>query len=150
MDPSMVTKMMPAAEPIPAVEDAFKEGRIGIGDRYNISLLPASEQHVPLELALGGASRDEVARESRKRRNGNVAGNGAPTVRTAKQIRIPLATDTATGTVTISGEAIDLEDAENILKEATKAIRSAKDQGLNVSTAQKVWKDRASAAGGAQ
>jgi ParB/RepB/Spo0J family partition protein len=144
MDPSMVTKMLPAGEPIPAVEDAFKAGRIGIGDRYNISLLPPAEQPVPLELKLSGASRDEVARESRKRRNGN----GAPAVRTSR-IRIPLATETATGTVTLAGDAIDLEDAENLLKEALKAIRSAKDKGLNSTTAQKVWKDMAAAGGGA-
>ena len=95
-----------------------------------------------LSLKLNGASRDEVARESRKRRNGS-----APAVRTSR-IRIPLATETAAGTVTIAGDAIDLEDAENILKEALKAIRSARDKGLNSATAQKVWKDMAAAGGG--
>ncbi len=136
MDPSMVTKMLPAGEPIPAVEDAFKAGLIGIGDRYNILLLPPAEQHIPLELKLGGASRDEIARVSRKRRNGS-----APAVRASK-IRIEL---TSGATVTVAGDDLSLDDAIEAAKDALKEMTKGRDQGLDAKTLVAVCRDKAKA-----
>jgi ParB-like chromosome segregation protein Spo0J len=146
IDYSMVGKLLPSGELIPDVEVAFKAEQIGIRDRYNISLVAPSEQHIPLELALEGASSDDVARECRNRRNGKRSSNGVPAVRTSK-IKIPLATETATGTVTVAGmpeQNIDLEDAETLLKEALTAVRAAKGK-LDTKTAQAVWRDMAKA-----
>ncbi len=137
MDPSMVGRMLPSGELIPAVEEAFKAGLIGISDRYNISLLPPAEQPVPLELKLSGASRDEVARESRKRRNGK----GAAQVRASK-IRCPLPSGHV---VTVSGEEISLEEAIEAMSEAVKLAKAALSKGLNAKTAMNVWKDVAAA-----
>ena len=137
MDPSMVTKMLPAGEPIPAVEDAFKAGRIGIGDRYNISLLPPDEQQVPLELKLSGASRDEVARESRKRRNGN----GAAQVRASK-IKCPLPSGIV---ITASGADLSLDDFIEALGAALKEAKKALEQGLDSKTFAAVVRDKAKA-----
>ncbi len=135
MDPSMVTKMLPAGEPIPAVEDAFKTGRIGIGDRYNIALLPPAEQPVPLELKLSGASRDEVARESRKRRNGN----GAAQVRASK-IKCPLPSGIV---ITASGADLSLDDFIEALGAALKEAKKALEQGLDSKTFAAVVRDKA-------
>jgi len=137
MDPSMVTKMLPAGEPIAAVEDAFKAGRIGIGDRYNISLLPPAEQPVPLELKLSGASRDEVARESRKRRNGK----GAAQVRASK-IKCPLPSGIV---ITASGADLSLDDFIEALGAALKEAKKALEQGLDSKTFAAVVRDKAKA-----
>jgi ParB family chromosome partitioning protein len=135
MDPSMVGKMLPTGELIPAVEDAFKAGRIGIGDRYNISLLPPAEQEIPLELKLSGASRDEVARESRRRRNGK----GAAQVRASK-IRCPLPSGIV---ITASGADLSLDDFIEALATALKEAKKALEQGLDSKTFAAVVRDKA-------
>jgi ParB/RepB/Spo0J family partition protein len=137
MDPSMVTKMLPAGELIPAAEEAFKAGLIGIGDRYNIALLPLAEQQAPLELKLSGASRDEVARESRKRRSMPSLAR----VRTSR-IKCPLPSGQL---VTVSGEEVSLEEAIESLGEALKQMKAALAKNLNVKTAMAFWKDIAAA-----
>jgi ParB/RepB/Spo0J family partition protein len=138
IDASMVTKMLPAGELIQAVEDAFKSGRIGIGDRYNISLQPPGEQEALLNLKLSGASRDELARLGRKRRNGS---DSAPQVRTSR-VRCDLAGGTS---VVVSGEEMTLDDMIEALAEAHKEAKKARDQGLDVKTFQAVMRDKAKA-----
>jgi ParB/RepB/Spo0J family partition protein len=137
MDPSMVGKMMPSGELISAVEEAFRAGRIGIGDRYNISLLSPADQHAPLELRLGGASRDEIARESRKRRNGK----GAAQVRAGK-IKCPLPSGIV---ITASGADLSLEDFIEALGAALKEAKKALEQGLDSKTFAAVVRDKAKA-----
>jgi ParB/RepB/Spo0J family partition protein len=138
MDPSMVTKMLPTGELIPAAEDAFKARQIGIGDRYNISLLPIGEQEALLARKLSGASRDVLAHEGRQRRNGD---RPAPAVRTAK-IKCPLPSGQV---VTVAGRDLSLEEAIESLGEALKQMKAALAKGLNARTAERVWKDVAAA-----
>jgi len=139
MDPSMVGRMLPSGELIPAVEDAFKAGLIGISDRYNISLLSPAEQQVPLELKLFGASRDEVARESRKRRNGK----GAAQVRASK-IKCPLPSGIV---ITASGADLSLDDFIEALGAVLKEAKKALEQGLDSKTFAAVVRDKAKACG---
>lgn len=140
-DPSMPTKLLMFERCIPAVKEHVQAGRLGLRDMIAIGALPPEDQPALLAVKLGGASAEEVGRQSRKRRNGP-----APKGQTAKKIRIPLATEAASGVVTVASDEIDLEDAEVILKEALKAVRQAKEKSLDCRTAQLYWKDVAAAA----
>jgi len=136
MEESLLWKYLQAKKLCPEAMQAYKDGTLALRAMVEVSKLPLEEQ--PAFMKAGGTC-DEM-RAARIRRNGQAA----PAVRTARS-RIPLATEAATGTVTVAGEAIDLEDAENILKEALRAVRAAKDKGLNAATAQRVWREVAAA-----
>jgi ParB family transcriptional regulator, chromosome partitioning protein len=138
-DPSMITRLLSPSRCIPEAQEALEDGRIGISDCYAISLVPPEQQPELLQLKLSGASRDEIARQSRKRRNGS---GSAPTVRVSR-IRITLGSGVQ---VTVAGEDLDLENAGEWLAEARKQVREARDQNLDARTAQAVWRDRAKAA----
>jgi ParB-like chromosome segregation protein Spo0J len=138
IDPATVTKNLTLFDCIPDVQEAAKAGKIGLSGWYEISKSP--DQAAALAAALNGATRDEL--QTRSRRNGN--GHAQPVVRLPR-IKIPLATETATGTVTLAGDDIDLDDAETLLKEATKAVKAARDKNLDAKTAQAVWRDMAKA-----
>ncbi len=78
------------------------------------------DQLVMLTGASSGAitSRDELERQGRKRRSAG----GQASVRLPR-IKIPLASETASGLVTVAAESMDLEDAERLLREALRAVR---------------------------
>lgn len=139
IDPSSVTQYLSLWDCIPEVQEAARAGEIGLSDWYAISKSP--DQGKALALALNGSSRSELERETRRQRSGKPA---QPAVRLPR-IRIPLAGDAATGTVTVAGESIDLDDAEALLKEALKAVRAAREKNLDCKTAQAVWRDVAKA-----
>jgi ParB/RepB/Spo0J family partition protein len=143
IDPAMMTKNLALFDCHPAVQDAAKAGLIGVTDWYAIRRAP--DQLAALRKALSGATRADLEGEGKRQRNGG--GNGPPAVRTPK-LKIPLAGDAATGTVTVAGAGdIDLDAAEAILKEAQKLIRSAREKNLDPKTAQAVWRDMAKAGG---
>jgi ParB/RepB/Spo0J family partition protein len=140
VDPSLVTRWMAWEKIIDPVRQALVADKLTLTGMYAISQLPAEEQEAALAVALNAPNAAAVARAVRKQRNGN----GQSAVRMPK-IKIPLANDAATGLVVVSGESIDLDDAETLLKEALKAVRSAKDKSLDCKTAQAVWRDVANA-----
>jgi ParB/RepB/Spo0J family partition protein len=136
IDSSTVGKLLTLFACIQEVQDAARAGRLGVTDWYPISSLAPGEQAKVLAMKLNGASRDEVARESRKRRSGS-----GPAVRTAK-IKCPLPNGQ---TVTVAGSELSLEDAIESLSEAVKLMKAALAKGLNAKTAERVWKDVAAA-----
>lgn len=89
-----------------------------------------------LPLSFRGASRDALETQGRKKRAAS-----APTVR-VPSIKVTLVNDFS---VVIKGEAIDLEQGIEVLKDALKAMTKARDTGLDAKTAQAVWKDMARA-----
>ncbi|MGO9469776.1 MAG: ParB/RepB/Spo0J family partition protein [Isosphaeraceae bacterium] len=141
IDPALVTKYLSLFDCQPDVLQAAKDGLIGLTDWYAISKSP--DQAKALAMALNGSTRDGLERESRRQRS-----SSTPAVRLPR-IKIPLATDAATGTVTLSGDGLDLDAAETLLKEAMKAVKAAKDKNLDPKTAQAVWRDVAKAGGAA-
>jgi hypothetical protein len=143
-DETILSKKLSLARCIPDVWEAAKAGRIGYTKWHQISTLPPEEQPAALADCLAGVTRDEIRRRSRTRRN-EANGNGQPVIRLPK-LKIPLANETATGTVTVAGESLDLDDAETLLKEAMRAVRAAKDKNLDPKTAQAVWRDMAKGA----
>jgi ParB/RepB/Spo0J family partition protein len=140
IDASMVTRWMAWERVIEPVQQALAANAITLQAMYAISQCPQEEQAVALASALAAPNAAAATRAVRKQRNGN----GQATVRMPK-IKIPLANDGGTGLVVVSGDGIDLDDAESLLKEALKAVRAAKDKNLDCKTAQAVWRDVAKA-----
>jgi ParB family transcriptional regulator, chromosome partitioning protein len=138
-DPSWVTRYLSPSKCLPAVQEAFAAGRLGISDCYAISKVTEREQHELLALKLGGATRDDlecaVKRINRPRRNGSGC---------EKRVRCPL----ATATVIVTGNAIGLDEAIDAVLAAAKEMKRARDEGLDAKTAQAVWEKRLTKAAG--
>lgn len=141
----MVTRLLCPSRTSPACQKALLEGKITLAQCDPISKAPAEDHDALLTAALNGATRDKLEALRKKLEADR---NNPPTDSAARlpKIRIPLANDTATGIVTVAGDEIDLEGAETILKEALKAVRSAKEKNLDPKTAQRVWADMAKGA----
>ena len=151
LDPSMVTRILSPCRCIPAVQEALKQDKIGISACYAISKLPESEQAGLLALKLSGASRDQIEQAGRHKRNGKP--DGEPPQRTGR-IKIQLAINTkeisVNGMATVAalpGKEISLQEAENILTQAAKAVREAIKQGLDAKTLERVCRDKAKRGG---
>jgi ParB-like chromosome segregation protein Spo0J len=147
----MVTVNLSPSKCIPAVQDALKDGKIGNSDCYAISKLGEQEQAGLLALKLSGASRDQIEQAGRNRRNGKP--DSEPPQRTAK-IKIQLAINTkeisVNGMATVAalpGKEISLQEAENMLTQAAKAVREAIKQGLDAKTLERVCRDKAKRGG---
>lgn len=138
IDPTMVRVILSPGDCIPEVQQALLGRRIPLSACDAIARVPAEQQAELLQLKLSGASRDEIARLSRRRRNGSAS---AAAVRVAR-IRITLASGIQ---VTVAGEGLDLENTGDALAEARKEVRKAVDDNLDARTAQAVWRDRAKA-----
>ncbi len=141
---STVTHWLCPDDLIPEARQAFLDGKFGFTKAYAISKLKPEKQGGLLALTLKGTTRDELERHGRMSRN-QPDPNAEPPEKTAR-VQIPLATDVATGKVTVAGAPgaeIDLEGAETLLKEALKAVRSAKEKSLSIKSAQGVWRDMA-------
>jgi ParB family transcriptional regulator, chromosome partitioning protein len=132
VDPATITRLLSASKVIPAAREALEAGAITISHIYAMSKASEQEQHELLGLALGGASRDAIETEGRRRRNGN--GSAAR----LNRIRCPL----AKATVIVSGEAIGLDDSIDAVLAAAKEMKRARDEGLDARTAQAVWQKR--------
>ena len=135
-DPSLVTRWLCPNDLIPEALQAFLDGKFGFAKAYSIVKSP--NQHLSLDLVLKGETRDGLERHTKRTKSGN-----APAVR-VPSIKIALADAVS---VVVKGEAIDLEQGIEALKDALKAMTKARDTGLNAATAQKVWKDMAKAGG---
>jgi ParB family chromosome partitioning protein len=132
-DPSSVTRLLSPSKCIPAWQEALKDGKVGISDCYAASKLPENEQAELLALKLSGASRDAIEQAARKKRNGNT-----PAVKVGR-LKVPLA---GGATVQVSGPGMTLDDAIEATQDALKALKKARDDGLNSKTAQAVFRDK--------
>ncbi len=138
VDPSTITRLMSASKVIPAAREALEAGAITISHVYPMSKVSEQQQHDLLRLALGGASRDAIETESRKRRNGS-----GSAVRLSR-IKCPL----PTATVIVSADAIGLDESIEAVLAAAKEMKRARDEGLDAKTAQAVWLKRLNKATG--
>jgi ParB family transcriptional regulator, chromosome partitioning protein len=136
LDPSMVTRLLSPSRCIEEVQDALRDGKIGIAVCYELSHLGPEEQKRLLALKLAGASRDEVARQGRKQRNGNT-----PAVRMSR-VKISM----AEATVVITGCDLGMAEVVELLSETLKEARKAADQ-YDVKTFQSMMRDKAKAGG---
>ena len=123
-DPKLFRMYLSPFECIEAVQAAFRSDAIGISDTYPISQAPPEEQAALLDLKLStNASRDDLAREGRKRRRGS-----GPPVRVSR-IKCLLSSGV---TLTISGQSIGLDELIDALAEARKEALRA--HGTRIST----------------
>lgn len=134
-DASMLTRIFAVDKLIPAAREAFLAGGFGFSIAYEISKAGSEqEQHQRLADRLGGSTRAEMARTPRAARR-------PPTDEPVKagSLRIALGGGV---TVTVRGPDLTLGRAAELLDRAGKEAEKAKTQGLNVRTAERVWKDR--------
>lgn len=143
IDGSTVGKLLTLFTCTQEVQDAAKAGKLGVTDWYPISRLAPEEQAAMLALKRDGASRDTLARESRKRRSENTR-PGETLAARASKIRIELTTGV---TVTVSGVDLDLDQAIEAVNDAHKEMRRGRDLGLNARTIVSVARDKAKAGG---
>ena len=138
LDPSSCTRILSPSRCVPAVQEALAAGKLGLSDCYAISKAKSpAEQADLLALKLSGASRDTLEAQGRRRRNGSTSA-----VKVSR-LKVPLPSG---ATVSISADEISLDDAIVAAQEAVKAMRAARDDGLDSRTAQAVWRDKAKAA----
>ena len=134
LSPGTITKLLSPSKCSLPWQEALATGRVSIGDCYAASSLPEADQAALLTLKLSGASRDDIVHAGRKSRSGN-----KPLVRVSR-VKVPLP---GGATVQISGENISLDDAIEAAQEAVKAMKKAREDGLDSRTAQAVFKDKA-------
>jgi ParB family chromosome partitioning protein len=140
-DEPTISKILSLAKCIEAVRQAAADGKIGYSKWWTVSKLPPDEQPALLAQLLSGATRDELERESRRRRNGG----GKPAVRVSR-VKCPMPNGIAVA-FTGEGEGMLLSDLIDTLAELLKEAKRANDQGLDARTFQAVMRDRAKAAG---
>ena len=133
-DASTITRYLSPDDLMPQALEAFMAGKFGFSKAYSIA--KSTDQLATLARVLNGDTRDEVERASRKQRAA-----ATPAVR-VPSIKVTLVNDIS---VVIKGEAIDLEQGIEALKDALKAMTKARDTGLDAKTAQAVWRDMAKA-----
>jgi ParB family chromosome partitioning protein len=133
LDPSMLTRLLSPCRCVPAVQEALKQGKIGISDCYAISKLSEPEQAGLLALKLSGASRDQLEVAGRKSRNA-----GQPTVR-VQRVKCILPNGVS---VVVAGEGVSLDESIEALGEVMKEMKRARDLGYTAKTFAAAMKDR--------
>ncbi len=132
-DPSMVTRLLAPSKCIEAAQNALREGKIGISDCYEFSLVSPERQAELLLMKLSGASRNAIKDARRKNRNGEEG--------LVKLSRVKIAMPQGS-TVVISGNSLSMPDVVELLSETLKEARKAVEQ-YDVKTFQSMMKDRA-------
>jgi ParB family chromosome partitioning protein len=132
-DASSMTRILSPSRCSPAWQNALKDRKVGISDCYAASKLPEDAQAELLALKLSGASRDAIEQAGRKKRNGDTQ-----SVKVSR-LKVPLASGVI---VQVSGPAITLDDAIEATQAALKAMKKAREDGLDSKTAQAVFRDK--------
>ena len=134
IDASMVTRLLSPSRCTTAWQEALKAGKgVGISDCYQASQLSEEDQAGLLSLKLSGASRDELARVSRQKRNAP-----APAVRLSRvKIAMP-----AGSSVVVSGSELSMPEVVELLADTLKEARKAAEQ-YDVKTFQSMMRDKA-------
>lgn len=148
-DPSLLVRYLAVRKCAAEVADAYRAGRIGLRAMYETSQLPPEAQPAALANLLGGATVESVARRRQKRQPDE--SQSAPADRSAR-LRIPISADTPEGfvggVVTVSGapgEEVGFDEIESLLREATKALLSARRRNMSLKTFARAMKDAAEA-----
>jgi ParB/RepB/Spo0J family partition protein len=135
---SMIVRLLSPSKTTAAWQTALKDGKVGISDCYAASKLDQKEQAGLLELKLSGASRDQIEAAGRKTRNG-----GKETVRVQK-VKCPLPSGVC---ITVSGEAISLDEAIEALGDGMKEMKRAREMGYTSKTFAAAMRDKSKKGG---
>ncbi len=136
MDQSSLSRLLALFDCVPEVQEAAREGKIGLTDWYAIARSP--DQLCTLALKLGGASRAELEKAAKKPKATE------PAVKTAK-LDCPLVGGARVTVKAAPGEEVSLEEYADALKEALKLVNAAISKQLTAKSAQLVWRDVAAA-----
>jgi ParB family transcriptional regulator, chromosome partitioning protein len=134
VDPSSITRLLSASKTVGPVQDAFKEGKLGVSDVYAISKLPPANQLGLLALKLSGASRDALEEAGRKARSSTKPAEKASRAQLVLTSGIK---------IVVSGAAICVDSLLEALADAAKELRKAREQNLSVKTLEAVLKSKA-------
>ena len=141
MEESLFSRYRQCRKLCPQALEAYKSGQIGLMRMAEIARESEADQVRMLTVKAG---RTAMNREKKKQEEAE-----KPPDRTAR-IRIPLAVDSddisVHGAVTIAGipgKEISWTDAEDILREALKAVKDAQKRNLGLRAAQASWRDMA-------
>jgi ParB/RepB/Spo0J family partition protein len=133
--PTICKWLSPSADRvIPAVREAFYSCRIGFKATYPISQAPFGQQQHLLELALSGATREQLDNHIRRVKS------STSKVVCQSLIQCPLPNGV---TVSVRGKDLSLDDVIDALAEATKAAKKARQDDLDARTFQMVMKKKA-------
>jgi ParB family transcriptional regulator, chromosome partitioning protein len=136
-DPVWATRYLSPSKCIPAWQEAFRAGRVGISDMCTVSKASEQQQHELLRMKLDeGATRDQLERKTRKARP-----QAGESVRTSR-LEVPLPSGRK---VIISGKKLSQSDVVETLTECLDAAKKAEKEKLDARTWQSVMRDRAKA-----
>ena len=138
IDAKMVRVLLSPGQVIEGARESLRLGKIGISDCHVLAMHDAQEQQALLDRRLSGVSRDGLAAESRKRRNGHAGAQASKT----EKITIALSSGTV---IRITGDAMTIDDAIGELTNALAKLKKAEKDGLDVKTFQAVCRDQAKA-----
>ncbi len=122
-------------EGVAEVEEAFREGRIGLAKRYELAKKTPEQQSAQLAAALAGASRAELA-------NGGGKPKRKPTDADTKKtdsVKIVL----GGVTITLKGEGLNLTTVARLLMDAGREANAGVKEGQAASTFARLMADRA-------
>jgi hypothetical protein len=110
-----LTQLRSLKDCIPPIYEAAEAGLIGPKDWYPLSQVDAAEQHRLWELRRNGTKREEIVRETRKRKNAQASAVKVQKVR----IVLPGAA------VILSGKALDMSAVVELLEDCLKQAKRA-------------------------
>lgn len=148
IDAGQFSRIMSPEKTVAPVKDAVRDGKITTDACSIISKATTPEIQLallPAAIKKAGREKLESLRKKLEAELANPTTKPDPDDDPIGKIKIPLATEASTGTVTVSCKGTSWEDFETILKEALKFVRSAKDKPLDPKTAMAMWRDMAAA-----
>jgi ParB family chromosome partitioning protein len=142
--PTRISRAMALLDLSDIAKAALRSGQMGADLAYHLSRLPAGEEREKsLQEALAGTlSRDEAARRATKTVSHRRESSAPVSV---KRVTCPLP---GGRTLTISGAAIQLDGFIELLETTLKEARKARQQGLDVTTLARMFRDQARAGNG--
>lgn len=137
VDQSSITRILSPSKCCREVQDALKEGKVGISDCYAMSKLPHDKQLGLLAMKLSGASRDALEEAGRKARR---VTQPSPKVSRAQLVL------TSGIKIVVSGASICCDTLLDAFADAARELRKAREQNLSVKTLEAVLKHKAKGA----
>ncbi len=124
---SSVVRFMSPSNTILEVQEALRDGKIGIGTCYSISKFPPEKQAAKLAEKLAGKSRDKMEADAKQEKSRN----GSTKKPAMGKVKIPLPDG---GEITIAAPALTLEYLINLFTNLGKEIKKAQGEDLDART----------------
>jgi ParB/RepB/Spo0J family partition protein len=138
ISPANIVRWLCPSRSAPEVQDALKQGRIGLSDCYAIAKAKTPErQRELLAKKLAGMGRDALEEEGRR-----VRARSKPAVKVSRAKLVLLSGIS----VVVSGAAVGLEQVIESCGEIVKQARKAREQNQDVKTFEAILKNKAKGA----